>query len=70
MLFNGSPVLEFLKAEELSRDNGIEMAHHTDGRDFSSLLQMNARVQWDNRAYSYYRKGISIRTDRYRFVQE
>ncbi len=41
----------------------------TDGESLGVLLQENDQVQWENRAYSYFRKGISVRTDRYRFTK-
>ena len=48
---------------------GIDNAPRTDGRSLGVLLQKNDQVQWENRAYSYFRKGISVRTERYRFTK-
>ena len=46
---------------------GIDNAPRTDGQSLGVLLQENDQGQWENRAYSYFRKGISVRTERYRF---
>lgn len=40
-----------------------------DGKSFTKLLGTNKTQKWDNIAYSYFNKGISVRTDRYRFTQ-
>ncbi|HXH99390.1 MAG TPA: sulfatase [Sphingobacteriaceae bacterium] len=41
--------------------------HKTDGKSFMPLLKKDPNsVKWSNAAYSYYRNGISVRTDRYR----
>lgn len=39
-----------------------------DGQSLLPLLKNPDLSNWDNRAYSYFRKGISLRTDRYRFT--
>lgn len=46
----------------------IKMPHQTDGKSFVPLLK-NAGTNWNNVAYSYYRNGISMRTDRYRLTK-
>ena len=48
---------------------GLDMPHKTDGRSFSGLLEGGAGARWENLAYSYYRNGISIRTERYRLTR-
>lgn len=48
---------------------GVRMPHPTDGESFVSLLSNPASGSWRNTAYSYFRKGISVRTDRYRFTK-
>ena len=45
------------------------MPHQTDGRSFAGLMQGKTRTDWENTAYSYYRNGISIRTERYRLTR-
>ncbi|MEJ7829668.1 MAG: sulfatase [Segetibacter sp.] len=48
---------------------GIKMPHQTDGKSFVSLLKDPKNEKWNNVAYSYYRNGITVRTDRYRFTK-
>lgn len=48
---------------------GVEMPHQTDGESFVSLLKDPQTSSWRNTAYSYFRKGITVRTDRYRFTK-
>jgi iduronate 2-sulfatase len=48
---------------------GVEMPHQTDGESFVSLLKNPETEHWRNTAYSYYSKGITVRTDRYRFTR-
>lgn len=48
---------------------GIENSISTDGDNLLPLLQEEADHKWRNTAYSYYRKGVSLRTDRYRITQ-
>ena len=45
---------------------GIRMPYKTDGKSFVPLLKKSADTKWSNVAYSYYKSGISVRTDRYR----
>ncbi|MEZ4905289.1 MAG: sulfatase [Spirosomataceae bacterium] len=40
-----------------------------DGKSFKSLLTHKKQTKWKNVAYSYFNKGISVRTDRYRYTQ-
>lgn len=40
-----------------------------DGKSFVQLLQQKKAPAWDNVAYSYFNKGISVRTDRYRLTK-
>lgn len=41
----------------------------TDGKSFVKLLGKTKKPAWDNVAYSYFDRGISVRTDRYRFTK-
>ncbi len=47
----------------------IKMPHKTDGKSIMSLLENPKKVDWNNIAYSYYRNGISVRTQQYRFTK-
>ncbi len=47
---------------------GIKQTYKTDGKSLVPLLK-NPDNNWDNAAYSYYRKGISVRTDNFRFTR-
>ncbi len=47
---------------------GVEMPHETDGRSLVPLLN-NPLAKWDEVSYGYYRKGISLRTSRYRLTK-
>lgn len=44
---------------------GVKISHKIDGKSFVPLLK-SAAAAWKNVAYSYYRNGITARTDRYR----
>lgn len=48
---------------------GIPMPFQTDGRSLAGLLQKSGDPHWRNSAFSYYRKGISLRTDRFRLTR-
>jgi arylsulfatase A-like enzyme len=48
---------------------GVKMKYKTDGKSLVPLLTNPATKAWDNVAYSYYRKGITVRTDAYRFTR-
>jgi len=47
---------------------GVVMPHETDGRSLVPLLD-NPLAKWNEVSYGYYRKGISMRTDRYRLTK-
>ncbi|QHW00273.1 sulfatase [Spirosoma endbachense] len=40
-----------------------------DGKSFGSLLKKGKLTHWDNVAYSYFKQGITLRTDRYRLTK-
>ena len=45
----------------------IEMPHQTDGRDMTCLWQSGGQpCDWEAKAYGYFRRGITFRTNRYR----
>ncbi len=48
---------------------GIETLPKIDGQSFSRLLLEGSDKTWKNRAHSYYRNGISLRTQRYRLTK-
>ncbi|MFC2156491.1 sulfatase [Acidobacteriota bacterium] len=48
---------------------GLDMPHPTDGRSCTELLKKTEDSRWNNVAYSYYRNGISMRTERYRLTR-
>jgi arylsulfatase A-like enzyme len=48
---------------------GLEMPHDTDGSSLINLWRDDASAEWRNTAYSYFRKGVSVRTDRYRLTR-
>ena len=43
--------------------------HSIDGTSMLNLLQDPADAEWRNTAYSYFRNGISVRTDKYRMTK-
>jgi iduronate 2-sulfatase len=47
----------------------IKPDYKTDGKSLSSLLKDPNDKSWVNVAYSYFRKGITLRTDNYRFTR-
>lgn len=47
---------------------GLEMPHQTDGRSLLPLLS-DPEAEWEEAAYGYFRKGVSLRTDRYRLTR-
>ncbi|HEV7350310.1 sulfatase [Telluribacter sp.] len=47
----------------------LKPATELDGKSFVSLLKKKKAPAWDNVAYSYFNRGISVRTDRYRFTK-
>lgn len=46
----------------------VKQAVKTAGKSLVPLLK-DPKAGWDNAAYSYFRKGISVRTDNYRFTK-
>ncbi|WP_316812172.1 sulfatase [Pedobacter heparinus] len=51
---------------ELCKVNSVAK---TDGRSLLPLLKNPADRNWNNIAYSYFKKGITVRTDQYRFTR-
>lgn len=45
---------------------GLQMPHQPDGNSLTTLWNPTTRKDWRNTAYSYFRNGISLRTERYR----
>lgn len=48
---------------------GIDMPHETDGRSLVLLMDNPDDSSWENHAFSYFRNGISLRTERYRLTR-
>ena len=48
---------------------GVKQSNKTDGKSLLPLLKNPNINNWDNIAYSYYKKGITMRTDNYRFTR-
>jgi arylsulfatase A-like enzyme len=44
---------------------GVDMPHATDGRSWWPLMQ-DPTMDWEENAFSYFRKGISLKTGRFR----
>lgn len=47
---------------------GVAMPHQTDGKSLVPLLD-NPFTNWEEAAFSYFRNGISVRTNRYRLTK-
>jgi len=47
---------------------GLEMHHQTDGKSMVSLIE-NPIAEWEDASYGYFKNGISLRTERYRFTR-
>ncbi len=47
----------------------IKMPYKTDGKSIASLLETSQKNNWTNVAFSYFRKGITVRTPQYRFTK-
>lgn len=47
----------------------VPMPHQTDGRSMVALLNHPDSHRWKDRAFSYYRQGISLRTAKYRLTR-
>lgn len=48
---------------------GIEVTHKIDGQSLLPLLNDKNDKNWRNTAYSYFRNGISLRTEKYRYTR-
>ena len=48
---------------------GLAMPVKTDGKSLMPLLKNPKNTGWNNIAYSYYKKGITMRTDNYRLTK-
>ncbi|HRP31802.1 MAG TPA: sulfatase [Agriterribacter sp.] len=48
---------------------GIKVPLNIDGKNFAALLKDPNTKNWNNVAYSYFRKGISLRTNHYRLTK-
>jgi arylsulfatase A-like enzyme len=48
---------------------GLEMPYPTRGRSLDVLWKEDRQADWENIAYGYYRRGISLRTQRYRLTR-
>ncbi len=48
--------------------SGLQMQHQTDGKSLVPLLE-NPLAAWEDASYSYFKNGISLRTDQYRFTK-
>lgn len=47
---------------------GVKSPAPLDGKSFTALLGKR-KTSWENAAYGYYRRGITVRTDRYRLTR-
>ncbi len=47
---------------------GVALPHAVDGRSLVPLLK-NPKTRWQNEAFSYFKRGISLRTKRYRLTK-
>lgn len=48
---------------------GVAMPHKTDGQSLVPLLKNPDDKSWNSVAYGYFKNGITMRTDRYRFTR-
>jgi len=48
---------------------GVGMPHQTDGKSLVSLMNNPQLNNWEEASYGYFRKGISLRTERYRLTR-
>lgn len=48
---------------------GVKLPYKADGKSLAGLLKDPDDNLWDNNAFSYFNKGISVRTARYRFTK-
>jgi len=48
---------------------GVEMPHNTDGRSLVQMVNNPLTQNWEEASYGYFKNGISLRTERYRFTK-
>ena len=48
---------------------GVGMPYTTDGKSLVPIVKDPNTINWDDASYGFFRKGISVRTDRYRLTQ-
>ena len=48
---------------------GTPVKHNLDGESLTSLMKNPQDINWRNSAYSYFRNGISVRTEDYRIMK-
>ena len=48
---------------------GVKTLPELDGKSFAGLLKKGKSNKWENVAYSYYNKGITVRNERYRLTK-
>ncbi|GEO06459.1 iduronate-2-sulfatase [Adhaeribacter aerolatus] len=48
---------------------GVKMPHQTDGKSLVALLKQPANKKWEDKSYSYYNNGVSLRTQQYRLTR-
>lgn len=48
---------------------GIGMPYATDGKSLVPIIKDPNTINWNDASYGYFKKGISVRTDRYRLTQ-
>jgi iduronate 2-sulfatase len=48
---------------------GVKTLPELDGKSFADLLKTKPGKNWENVAYSYYNRGITVRNDRYRLTR-
>ncbi|MDX2444870.1 MAG: sulfatase, partial [Bacteroidales bacterium] len=48
---------------------GVEMPYTTDGKSLVPIIKDPNTNNWDDASYGYFKKGFSVRTDRYRLTQ-
>jgi len=47
----------------------VEMPHQTDGKSLVPIINNPTLPSWENVSYGYFKKGISMRTERYRLTK-
>ena len=48
---------------------GLALPKSLDGKSLSPLMRNNNKINWDQKAWSYYNHGVTMRTDRYRITK-